>query len=146
MVWSPASLQNEASSCSNASLKIHSGHEDADFYRQPNGASLYCGSSSQPYHINQLQPSHMTQQPTTQGPIMLLNNGRHKAQRVHASSEMSSEVAHVLHFLERDLLDDEADETDVAASRSQESNTGSDGNWADTLEELFAVESSPLYS
>lgn len=84
----------------------------------------------------------MTQQPTTRGPIMLLNNGRHKAQRVHASSEMSSEVAHVLHFLERDLLDDEADETDVAASCSQESNTGSDGNWADTLEELFAVESS----
>lgn len=53
------------------------------------------------------------------------------------------EVAHVLHFLERDLLDDEADETDVAASLSQECNTGSDGNWADTLE---AVESSPLYS
>lgn len=52
----------------------------------------------------------------------------------------------MLHFLERDLLDDEADETDVAASLSQECNTGSDGNWADTLEELFAVESSPLYS
>jgi hypothetical protein len=69
-----------------------------------------------------------------------------QAQRVHASSEMSSEVAHVLHFLERDLLDDEADETDVAASLSQECNTGSDGNWADTLEELLAVESSPLYS
>ncbi len=75
--WSPASLQNEASACSNASLEIHSDHEDADFYRQPNGASLCCGSSSQPYHTNQLQPSHMTQ-PTTQGPIMLLNNGRHK--------------------------------------------------------------------
>ncbi len=78
---SPASLQNEATSRSNVSLEIHSGHEDADFYRQPNGASLCCGSSSQPHHTNQLQPSHMTQQPTTQGPIMLLNNGKHKHRR-----------------------------------------------------------------
>jgi hypothetical protein len=89
----------------------------------------------------------MTQQPTTQGRAnYVAEQWQAQAHRVHASSEMSGEVAHVLHFLERDLLDDEADETDVAASLSQECNTGSDGNWADTLEELFAVESSPLYS
>jgi hypothetical protein len=75
-----------------------------------------------------------------------VNHVAEQAQRGYAGSERSSEVEHALQFFKSALLDDDddEDEADLAVSLSQGRNTLADGSWADTLEELLAVETPPL--
>jgi hypothetical protein len=139
--------------------KFHT-HEDAEFYGQPNGelSSHHSTSSSSamlaPTSSQSTVTTHSSFNTTTYN-LAARNHVAEQqyAQQAHsgyAKKEMRSDVAHMLQVLENALLDDDddEDETDLAASLSQRHNTlSADGGWADTLEELLAVErTSPLDS
>ncbi|KAH9561555.1 hypothetical protein CY35_05G028400 [Sphagnum magellanicum] len=159
--WSPVSFHSETSFRSEVSLesKFHT-HEDAEFYGQPNGelSSHHSTSSSSamlaPTSSQSTVTTHSSFNTTTYN-LAARNHVAEQqyAQQAHsgyAKKEMHSDVAHMLQVLENALLDDDddEDETDLAASLSQRHNTlSADGGWADTLEELLAVErTSPLDS
>jgi len=142
--WSPISFHSETSYRSEGSFEIQSHHEDVAFYGQPSGVSSYRNPSSA-LAPNMYQSAAATQSYNTTTCNSGVNHVAEQAQRGYAGSERSSEVEHALQFLKSTLLDDDdEDETDLAVSLSQGRNTLADGSWADTLEELLAVETPPL--
>lgn len=161
--WSSASYQSESSSHSDASLEGQSNLEEADYYGQQHCQSeksrASVGYRNSPSSVLRPMPrpgggggqgdemlNYQQQQQAAQGV-------RHVPEELYARAQSNyttrdPEVANALQFLESALLDDDEEEEvgEVSGSVSGGHNPVSEGSWADTLEELMAVESAATES
>lgn len=159
-MWSSASYQSESSSHSSDSLEGQSNQEEADYYGrqyrhnvQSKAPVVYQnsplsvlrpmprpGASGQGHQMS----SYQQQQQQAQGV-------RHVPEELYAQSQSNyatrdPEVANALQFLESALLDDDDEGGEVSGSLGDGHDPASEGSWADTLEELLAVECSTVTS